>query len=81
MKDYIILRDYETGNGWCEIFLFDYELTNGDIDRINKAIQKVKDNNPAEYDNEDIEQAIDRIAHYTNSIIISHDDDYHTIWY
>lgn len=79
MKDYIILRDYE-GNNWCEIFFYDHELTNGEIERAREIVQKVK-NEIEDYDNEDIEQALDEILPYITSLIISDTDDYHTILY
>ena len=81
MEDYIILRDYDTDGGWCEIFLFDHTITNGDIERIENAIDKIKSEQPDEYSNEDVEEAINTIVPYTKSIIFSDTDQYHTIYY
>lgn len=77
MKDYIILKDYN--GGWYEIFYFDHELTNGDIERIQDLIQHIK-NTVEDYSNEDIEEQLDELIPYTKNIIIS-DDDYHTIYF
>ena len=76
MKDYIILKDYE--GSWYEIFFYDRELTNGDIERAQEIVNKVK-HEIEDYDNEDIEQALDKILPYVTSLIISNTDDYHTI--
>ena len=79
MKDYIILQDYDSY--WHEIFFFDHVLTNGEIERIEKAIQEVKDRLPGEYTNEDVEQAIDKIVPYINTISLSETDDHKTIYF
>lgn len=79
MEDYIILQDYDSD--WHEIFFFDHALTNGEIERIENVIQKVKDELPDEYTNEDIEEAINETTPYTKSIICSHMDDHKTIYY
>ena len=73
MKDYIVIK-FEDCN-FNEIFLYDHELTNGDITRVQEALDNY---NP---DAEDIEHLIQRVLPYTNYITISNDDDYHTIWY
>lgn len=78
MKDYIILKDYE--GGWYEIFFYDHELTNGDIERARQIVQKVKQE-VQDYDNEDVEQALDKILPFNQSFIISDTDDYHTVLY
>ena len=78
MKDYIILKDYE--GGWYEIFFYDHELTNGDIERAQEIVNKVK-HEIEDYDNEDIEQALDEILPFNQSFIISDTDDYHTVLY
>lgn len=78
MKDYIILKDYE--GGWYEIFFYDHELTNGDIERARQIVQKVKQE-VQDYDNEDVEQALDEILPFNQSFIISDTDDYHTVLY
>lgn len=40
IKDYILLRDYE--GGWYELFFYDHELTNGDIERAQEIVNKEK---------------------------------------
>lgn len=77
MEDYIILKDYE--GDWSEIFLYDYELTNGQIERAEEIIQKVKDE-IEDYTNEDIEYALNEEIPYINSIIIDN-SNYHTIYF
>lgn len=78
MKDYIVLKDYESD--WREIFLYNHELTNGEIERAEKVIQEVKDTNP-EYQNTDIEEALDKVLPYESTIILSDYDTYNTFWY
>jgi hypothetical protein len=79
MEDYIILQDYDSY--WHEIFFFDHYLTNGEIERIENAVQKVKDELPGEYTSEDVEQAIGEIVPYTKTITLSEMDDHKTIYY
>ncbi len=79
--DYIVLKDYNTDTNWQEIFFFDHYLTNGEIERIKDAVQLVKDNLPGEYTNEDVEEAINEIVPYTNTLILSEMDDHKTIYY
>lgn len=78
MEDYIILKDYE--GGWYEIFFFDHELTNGEVDRIQKIVNETK-NEIEDYCNDDIEEAIDKEIPYTKTLIISDTDNYHTVLY
>lgn len=78
IKDYILLRDYE--GGWYELFFYDHELTNGDIERAQEIVNKVK-REVESYDNEDVEQALDEILPYVKSFIISDTDEYHTVLY
>lgn len=77
-KDYIIMRDYE--GGWYEIFFFDHELTNGEVNRIQEIIQSVKDT-IEDYCNDDVEEAIDKAIPFIKTLIISDTDDYHTVLY
>ena len=78
IKDYILLKDYDCG--WYEIFFYDHELTNGEIEKAQEIVDKVKQE-VEDYDNEDIEQALDEILPYIKSLTISDMDDYHTVLY
>ena len=78
IKDYILLKDYDCG--WYEIFFYDHELTNGEIEKAQEIVNKVKQE-VEDYDNEDIEQALDEILPYVTSLTISDMDDYHTVLY
>ena len=78
-KDYIILKDYE--GGWMELFFFNKELTNGDLERIDKIIQKVKDEKPTDYTNEDIEDEINKILPYTDTIILGESEGNNVFYY
>ena len=78
VKDYILLKDYE--GGWYELFFYDHELTNGEIERAQEIVNKVK-HEIEDYDNEDVEQALDEILPYVTSLIVSDTDDYHTVLY
>lgn len=77
MKDYLVLKDYESDGEWQEVFFFDHELTNGEISRIETRIQELKD----EYSSDDIEQIVADVVPYTYNLVLSSDDSYHTIWY
>lgn len=79
MEDYIILQSYD--NDEREIFFFDHALTDGEIERIEKAIQKIKDELPDEYTIEDIEEAIDNTISYRGSLTCSYMDDHKIIYY
>lgn len=78
IKDYILLKDYDCG--WYKIFFYDHELTNGEIEKAQEIVDKVKQE-VEDYDNEDIEQALDEILPYITSLTISDMDDYHTVLY
>ena len=79
MEDYIVLQDYD--GYWHEIFFFDHYLTNGDIKTLEKTVQKVKDDLPGEYTNEDIENAIAEVMPYTKTITLSETDYYRIIYF
>ena len=72
MKDYIIVRyeDYD----FNAIFLYDHELTNGEIEKVTEAISNY------DSDTKTLEEAINEALPYIDYITISDDDDYHTIW-
>lgn len=70
MKDYIILKDMNSA--WSELFLFDHDLTNGDIKRLTDLVNNL--------DTYDIESEIYNSCPYVKSIIISDNDNYHTIY-
>ena len=78
IKDYILLKDYDCGG--YEILFYDHELTNGEIEKAKEIVDKVKQE-VEDYDNEDIEQALDEILPYITSLTISDMDDYHTVLY
>ena len=63
-----------------ELFFYDQELTNGEIEKAQEIVDKVKQE-VEDYDNEDIEQALDEILPYITSLTISDMDDYHTVLY
>ena len=68
MKDYLVLRDWESD--FIEVLLFDDYLTNGDTQRIKEAVQFVKDNNEL-YTNDDIKEKIYETKPYTECITVS----------
>lgn len=73
MKDYIVVK-FEMYN-FQEIFLYDHELTNEEIKKVQEALNN--------YNGEDetIEDVINNVLPYIDYIILDDDDDYHTIWY
>jgi len=80
-KDYIILKDQYEESEWFEIFFFDHFLTNGELEKIEKAIIKVKNELPSDYTNEDVEDAICEAVPYINSTTYSETDRYHTFYF
>ena len=70
--DYIVLKDYNHEN-WCKILLFDHYLTNGDISRIEQAVNNIKEV-VEDYTNEEIEEAIDEVVPYIDEISLYGDD-------
>ena len=66
---------YVTGNHeyWSKVLLFDHYLTNGDLERIKKAVNNVKEL-VEDYTNEEIEEAIDEVVPYVDEITLYGDD-------
>lgn len=75
MKDYLVLKDWEAD--FLEVLLFEDYLTNGDIQRIEAAVQHTKDT-VDEYTNDDIKEAVCEVKPYSNCLTLS---NAHTIEY
>jgi hypothetical protein len=70
--DYLVLKD-ENHEYWSKVLLFDHYLTNGDLERIKKAVNDVKEL-VEDYTNEEIEEAIDEVVPYVDEITLYGDD-------
>lgn len=70
--DYLVLKD-ENHEYWSKVLLFDHYLTNGDLERIKKAVNNVKEL-VEDYTNEEIEEAIDEVVPYVDEITLYGDD-------
>lgn len=68
MKDYLVLRDWEAD--FIEVLLFEDYLTNGDIQRIEDAVQHTKDT-VDEYTNDDIKEAISDVKPYSDCLTLA----------
>lgn len=79
MKDYIIIKSQDN-IAWYEILTFDHFLTDGEVERIQKIINKAK-REIEDYCIDDIEDLISKEIPFTQIITVSDTDNYHTLYY